>query len=632
MTGRALAMNAPPLDRPEPATLAPPVWAGWIRRKNHIGPITLTALTILGCLPLVMASARILALPWATPPLLAGIEPLVALGEFLERSFTLEWVPADARPKIFYLLLIPTGALLVAIARITFGLRVLGLRAILLAIGFQAIGVLPSFVLLTIVVGAVLLFRPWTRRIKLPMYGRLSAILCLCVSIMVGALLISPNVGSEAIWRFAFFPAIIMAMVAEAVARTLESHDLVMAIWRVVWTIILALLIFGISGAASLLAFHYPELILTELVAVVLVAEFFHLRLLEEWPERFSRYFAGVRPWYTPKPKVAVVRNRRDASDIAPADRSESGRRESRSVQPHVTALREQGFEVKVFEGDQSLLRELSDWLPTNPGSAARGIVLNLSTGVRGAGRFSHIPAMLEIAGIPYTGPDPQSQSRLSDRYALLTLLEKSRVPVPPHKLISEPGRSAKLELPASARPRYEPDATRIVVRKKRGVEKAVREIRSVHDQPTVLESIVRGREINVAVLGNETLECLPLVERGDDRVDCPASLEPAVADEIRACARAAFRAAGCRDYARIKVRLSADRGPVVIDVIWIPSFARRGAFALAAEKAGYSFGALMRRVVTEAAARYPVRPSAALAPRGSATMEPAARGAAASP
>ena len=44
---------------------------------------------------------------------------------------------------------------------------------------------------------------------------------------------------------------------------------------------------------------------------------------------------------------------------------------------------------------------------------------------------------------------------------------------------------------------------------------------------------------------------------------------------------------------------------PVVIDVIWTPSFARRGAFALAAEAAGYSFGSLLSRILYEAATRY---------------------------
>ncbi|MFN0058044.1 MAG: 7TM domain-containing protein [Planctomycetota bacterium] len=581
-----------------------------IRRKKNIGPVALTAISVAGVLPLVLVFARILAMPWGESLQLNAFETLRSLGVYLNRSFTLDWIPPSDRSTALYLLLLPTGAMLVTLARLTLGIRVLGLRAILLAIGFQAVGVLSSLALMLVVVGTIVLIRPWFRRIRLPMYARIPVILCLVAMIMVGALLVAPRLGSEAIWNVAFFPVIIMAMLAESVAKTLEKDDLVLAVWRATWTIVLALAVLLLGDATTRLTFQFPELTLTQLVSIVLIAEFVDLRLLEEWPARISRYFAGARPWYTAKPKVAVVRNRDYAGVLAKLGRPAPEIYRSLSIQRQIDALRDGGFEVKVFEGDRKLLFELARFLPQNPRPGVPGgMVLNLATGIQGVGRFAHVPAMLEMAGIPYTGPDPLGHANLTDRFALMNLLERAQVPVPRHYLVEDPTASAAIEFPAAARPRYEPDAERVVVRHRRSLLAAVRAIRHSYGQPAVVEEIVGGRKIHVAMLGNDSVECLPLVEApvGEGDKLCPAPLSEDVAERVRACARAAYRAAGCRDYARVDVQFLAFDDPVVVDIRWVDLFAPRGAFLTAAQAGGYTLATLLRRIVVEASKRYRV-------------------------
>ena len=83
------------------------------------------------------------------------------------------------------------------------------------------------------------------------------------------------------------------------------------------------------------------------------------------------------------------------------------------SVQHVVDALRQQGYKVKVFEGDLTLLHELQSFLAPHPRTGAPGgVVLNLSAGIQGRGRFGHVPAMLEMAGVAYSGPDPIAHTR----------------------------------------------------------------------------------------------------------------------------------------------------------------------------------------------------------------------------
>jgi len=561
---------------------------------------------VVALLPLVLSLSRIIALPDGES--LLSVSPLRELGSWLNQWFSLEWVPPADRHSILYLTLLPTGALLIALVRLTFGVRVLGLRAILVAIGFHASGFLPSLMLMAVIVTVILVVHPWTRRVRLPLYARITLILSLSAMIMIGALLIAPWLRSEAVWGVAFFPVIIMAMLAEGVAKTLEEDDAVTAVWRAVWTILVALLIVLIHQAVSGFVFQFPELIVTQLVAIVFVSEFLDLRLLEEWPARLARLIQGKRPWYTGKPRVAVVRNRASRGIIGHLGHPAPDKYSRGTVRPMMRALREQGFDVRVIEGDMTLLRELKRFLPPDPRHGSPGgIVLNLATGVQGAGRFAQVPAMLELAGVAYTGPDPVAHARLSDRLALLTLLQHEGVAVPRHVAIADPGQPVDFEFPLAVGPRFEPDARRIVVRDPGSLEAAVREVGRLFGQPAVVEEVVGGREIRVALLGNDRIECLPLVEcsaREGTRV-CPAPLDETVAERVRECARQAFRVAGCRDYARIDIRLSGSGVPRVVGVKWASLFARRGTFAQAAETAGCTFPALLRRVVDEAARRY---------------------------
>ena len=577
---------------------------GLLRRKGHIPPGPAKLLLLLAVTPLVLAFSRVLALPgWETLPL--GI--LREVGEFLNDKLTLDWVPPDDRSTILYLLILPTGALLVAFSRLTLGLRVLGMRAILISIGFRASGVLPSLGLMLVVVATVLVVRPWLRRARLPLYARITVILCIAAITMLGALLVAPALRSEAVWGVAFFPVIIMAMLAEAVAKTLEQDSAVTAICRFVFTVLLACVIAVVTAAVDHFLYAFPELLLTELIAIVFIAEYFDLRLLEEWPTRLTRLVSGDHPWFPKRPKVAVVVNRRESEVIGHIGRPAPARYRKRSVQRLVDALRDEGFVVRVMEGDRALLRELNRFLPPDDSGGPGGIALNLATGVQGAARFCQVPALLEMAGVAYTGPDPLSHARLSDRFALLTLLREADLAVPRHALISESTDAVELELPLSVRPRLEPDGPRFEVADLPALRAAVRRIRRLYGQAAVAEEILSGREIRVALIGNETVECLPLVERSaaqGTRV-CPAPLDEQQAELVRDCARRAYRAAGCRDYARVDVYLPADGAPLVVNVQWADLFLRQGSFLEAAESAGLELPALMRRIVGEAAGRY---------------------------
>ena len=581
--------------------------AALVRRKGHIEPLLLGLLIVVACIPLIMALARVLALPGADVP--PGAEWLRDLGRLLNQSFTLRWVTVDDRPTILYLLALPTGALLVAVARLTLGLRVLGLRAILIAIGFQEIGFLASFALMIVVVGAIVALRPSMRRIRLPLYARLPVVLCVVATIMVGALLLGPWARSETVFNVAFFPTIIMAMMAEGIAKTLANDNAVAAAWRATSTILLAIVlaVIGKTQVVASLALQFPELLVTQLVAIVLIAEFLDLRLLEHWPARLSRLLAGASDWYREKPRVAVVRNRSRSGAIGRLGPPAPRKYRKQSVQRLVDALREQGFAVRVLEGDHMLARELQEFLPANPRTGGPGgIVLNLATGVQGVGRFCHIPALLEMLGVAYTGPDPVTHARLSDRYALLSSLYHARIRVPRCARVSDADLAGRFAYPVSVRPRCEPDVDGVVVHDDAALERAVREMLATYRQDAFIEEMVEGREVWAALFGNDEIVTLPLLEHpAGERRPRRARLDDEQATAVRDCALKAYRALGCRDYARVDVRLRPSGELVVVDVKWAHLLYPEGAFGRAAEIAGFTFAELVARIVEAASQRY---------------------------
>jgi D-alanine-D-alanine ligase len=78
--------------------------------------------------------------------------------------------------------------------------------------------------------------------------------------------------------------------------------------------------------------------------------------------------------------------------------------------------------------------------------------------------------------------------------------------------------------------------------------------------------------------------------------VRCPADIDAALAGKIGRAARMAYRVMGCRDYARVDLRLKNGR-PLVLEVNPNPCLAPDAGFPNAARAAGYDYPALVARI-----------------------------------
>lgn len=592
-----------------------------LRAKDYLSNSDLAALGIVAILSLLAFTARLVPSPGitATDPLIpaALVSTLASLGYFLDTVVTLEWVPVSQRHLVIYLMLLPTAALLITLARLTFGLRVLGFRSVLIAVGFQEVGVGPSLLLITVVLGVIALLRPWMRRIRLPLYARVSLILALTACIQIFFLLMGSWQRSPVIFNLAFFPVIILAMMAEGIAGTLDQNRPATAAWRLGWTLALALVLYALMnfGPFLKLLLRAPELMLLQMVAIVLVSEFLDFRLLQDWQNHarvlISRYAPGRFPLQTAqrKKRVAIVRNKTAHGTIGRLGPQMRDDERSVSLQHLIDALREQDYTVRVVEGDMSLLRELRKFLPPHPRTGAPGgVVLNMSTGIQGVGRRVHVPALLEMAGVAYTGPDPLTQACLCDRFALLTRLQAHGFPVPDFRLIrfwrAEP--PPDLPFPIALRGRDDADDTRLIVRTRTEFSGALSRLMAGHVRGILCEAWLEGMIISVGVLGNKRLRCLPLASSTPDgqSIDCPAALDAQLAYRCRSLALRTFRSLGCRDFARVDLVLDRDGQPQVTGVHTNTILEKRGIMDRMARAAGLRREQLIGTIIELAGAR----------------------------
>jgi len=553
-------------------------------------------LTVLALLPLISIALRFLTLPGVDSQ---GYEGLRGIGDQLNRFFSLSYVPTSQRNHIIYLLLIPTSAMLVSLARLTLGLRVLAFRSILISVAFHQSGLIASFVLIGLAIIVISLLRPWLQHIDIPKYARLSVILAVMATLMVGALLFGPWLPSDIAWGMVAFPVIALGFLAEGVARTADRDHFIRACWVAANTIALALLMAGVYWIPAVRDFvlRFPEIVLTQCIAVVLIAKLLDLRLLEHWDHRLMSILRA-RSWVGARYRVAVIRNR-----VEPGTRSH---RTLRSVQKIVDALREARYKVKVMEGDASLPRELRQFFPESPAGERDGVVLNLAQGSRGDAGSTHVPAMLEVFGLAYSGPTPLGHAMTFDRVASKVLMRQAGVPTPVFHLVpTNRHDQADLTYPAVVVPRHDLDSKPAIVSDRKQLRTAVRKLRRAGVKEAFVEEYVAGRHIAVSLLGNDPIECLPLVEVGaDGEKICPAPVKERLADRIREHARAAFLACGCRDYGRVDIRMGEKGELWVAEVRTLGILAGQGTFACAGLQAGYSYPELMARIVEVTRAR----------------------------
>jgi len=242
----------------------------------------------------------------------------------------------------------------------------------------------------------------------------------------------------------------------------------------------------------------------------------------------------------------------------------------------------------------------------------------------------------LELLGFVFTGADSSALAVSQHKHRVKQILGRAGIPVPRCRLHDGSPPVDWSEFPAIVKPANEHCSEGIsresVVLTREELAARTGYVAETYGQPALVENFIDGREFHVSLWGNGRIEVLPVAEMDfsffnevNDRLctyeskHVPQSLHyqkietllpaPLTEDELAALERvsmAAYRALGCRDYARIDLR-AEDGVFYVLDVNPNADISADASLACAAEVAGYSYGEMASRLVRLAARRHPV-------------------------
>jgi D-alanine-D-alanine ligase len=264
-------------------------------------------------------------------------------------------------------------------------------------------------------------------------------------------------------------------------------------------------------------------------------------------------------------------------------------------------AIRELGHEPVLLEAT----RELPSLLP----GARIDAAFNIAEGFAGRSREAQVPALLELLEIPYTGSDPACLSLCLDKSLAKRVVELAGVPTP--AWISMRGHERLPEsvgFPAVVKPMAEGSSKGVlhssVVHDEHELRAVVRELVARFDQPALVETYLPGREFTIGLIGERRPRVLPALEQGV-RLEVPAPVDAALEQELRRVARRAFEALGCRDVARVDLRLDGHGRVQFIECNPLPGLVPGlSDLCLVAEAAGLRYHELIAAILEPALRR----------------------------
>src|SRR6266850_1662400 len=232
-------------------------------------------------------------------------------------------------------------------------------------------------------------------------------------------------------------------------------------------------------------------------------------------------------------------------------------------------------------------------------------------------GEDGRIQGLLDTIGIPYTGSGVLASALAMDKVMAKRVLASEGLDVPRGVVVTaasgdELDRARSVGLPVFVKPVASGSSVgAAIVRSAEALAPAITDALR-YDERALVEELLEGRELTVAVIGNDDLVPLPVIEivtkrqffdytakysAGESEEIVPAHIPDDVARRAQDIALQAHRALSCRGVSRTDLMWSGDR-MVALEVNTIPGMTANSLLPRAARAAGIQFGDLIARFV----------------------------------
>jgi len=290
------------------------------------------------------------------------------------------------------------------------------------------------------------------------------------------------------------------------------------------------------------------------------------------------------------------------------------------------------GHEYLFIEADENLVENLKALKPD--------LVFNRAEGLRGDSRESHVPAILEMLGIPYVGSNVLTTAiGLNKAWAKKVLLYHG-ISTPKFYVCKSDQEAERIRegFPYILKPNEEGSSIGIteenLVHNKTQLRTRLKQMIEEYQQPILIEQFIQGREFSTGLLGrpSQNPEVLSILEidfskfpevggifgqRAKTVLDsldhyiCPAQIPKKLKTLLERLSISVWYALDVKDFARIDFRMNDKEEFFFLEINPLPGMDfdteenDLSFYPYMAMKSGYTYDELIRRLLESACARY---------------------------
>lgn len=328
--------------------------------------------------------------------------------------------------------------------------------------------------------------------------------------------------------------------------------------------------------------------------------------------------------------KITVVYNQVESLDVGEPEDILADQDTVKTAREIAATLATLGHSVNLFEINEKNAREMKG-LDTD-------FFFNTAFGIGSAPKSeAEVAGLLEKTGKPFSGSDRKAIILTTDKIATKDILLATDLPTPKFQVFSNGEKlDPSLKFPLFVKPNGEDCSLGVsqlsVVNNPKSLSRQIKQLRKAYGESVLVEEYIDGRELNTTVLGNgDKAKVLPISEitfgpsfRGKNKIVdfaakweedsdsfketvgvCPAKLEESLKKRIEEISLKAYEATGCRDYARVDLRLSKNNMPYILEVNANPAVGSGDGATRSAKAAGYSYAQFLQKIIDVALARY---------------------------
>lgn len=233
-----------------------------------------------------------------------------------------------------------------------------------------------------------------------------------------------------------------------------------------------------------------------------------------------------------------------------------------------------------------------------------------------GAGEDGTVQALLDLTGKPYTGSGMLASALAMDKAMSKRVFEHEHIPTPSWIVVDRGAGPAEVDsgalggYPLVVKPNEQGSTVGLTVVTRAEDLPAALDLAFEYGDQVLIEQFIPGRELTVAVIGDEALPVVEIRPRsghydyeakytsGMSEYFCPADLPAAVAERVRDLGVRAARALGCRGVSRVDFRLDPGNAPYCLEVNTIPGMTPTSLVPMAAKASGMTYDQLVGRMV----------------------------------